>query len=73
MSRVTIKKRKMHKVPDYRHLGCPLTKSHSLWCFHLCVPKNGIGKCGRLAPHGIVGRTKEAILRHRQEQLRAAG
>lgn len=73
MSRVTIKKRKNNKVPEYRHLGCPHTKNHSLWCFHLCVPKNGIGECGRLAPHGVLGKTREAILRHRQEQLRATG
>ena len=71
MSTVITKKRTREKAPDYRHLGCPLTKSHTLWCFHLCTPVQGKGDCGRLAPHGILGKTREAILRHRQEQLRA--
>lgn len=71
MSTVITKKRTREKIPDYRHLGCPLTKSHTLWCFHLCNPVHGRGDCGRIAPHGILGKTREAILRHRQEQLRA--
>ena len=55
-------------VPEYTVLGCPLTKSHSLWCHALCTPKNGIGKCGRVAPHTVTGRTQLAILKHKIKQ-----
>ncbi len=53
------------RVPEYTCLGCPLTKSHSLWCHRLCVPEGGIGVCGRVAPHAVMGRTAEAILKHK--------
>jgi len=52
------------RVPDYRCLGCPLTKSRTQWCYRICVPVEGIGTCGRIAPHSLMGRTQEAILRH---------
>jgi len=64
-------KRTRTRVPEYTCLGCPLTKSHSLWCHRLCVPKRGIGACGRVAPHALVGRTAEAILNHKILQGRA--
>jgi len=63
-------KRTRSRIPEYTCLGCPLTKSHSLWCHRLCVPRDGIGFCGRVAPHAVSGRTAEAILKHK---LRKAG
>ncbi len=53
------------RVPDYTFLGCPLTKSRTAWCHRVCTPVQGRGACGRVAPHALVGRTQEAILRHR--------
>lgn len=53
------------RVPEYTCLGCPLTKSRTLWCHGICVPVDGIGVCGRIAPHALTGRTQEAIRRHR--------
>jgi hypothetical protein len=64
-----VAKRTRSGVPEYTCLGCPLTKSRSLWCHRLCVPVKGIGLCGRIAPHAVVGRTQEAILRYKQQQL----
>jgi len=61
-------KRTRTRVPEYTCLGCPLTKSQSLWCHRLCVPKDGIGTCGRVAPHAVVGRTAEAILKYKIRQ-----
>ena len=58
-------RRHRSRVPEYRVLGCPLTKSHALWCHGICVPKNGVGVCGRLAPHTVQGRTQMAILKHK--------
>jgi hypothetical protein len=66
-------KRTRTRVPEYTCLGCPLTKSHSLWCHRLCVPKEGVGACGRVAPHGVMGRTAEAILRFKIHRGREQG
>jgi len=65
-------KRERKRVPEYTCLGCPLTKSHSLWCHGLCVPKEGIGECGRVAPHSVTGRTQQAILRYKLAQAHAS-
>lgn len=70
MPRRRLVKREKKGVPEYTCLGCPLTKSHSLWCHRLCVPNNGVGYCGRVAPHGVTGRTQEAILRFKAAQAR---
>jgi hypothetical protein len=64
-------KRERSRVPEYTVLGCPLTKSHSLWCHGLCAPKNGIGLCGRIAPHTVPGKTQMAILKYKIRQLQA--
>jgi hypothetical protein len=58
-------KRERNRVLEYTVLGCPLTKSHSLWCHGFCVPKEGIGLCGRIAPHTVQGRTQMAIMKHK--------
>ena len=63
-------KRTRARVPEYTCLGCPLTKSHSLWCHRLCVPKEGIGFCGRVAPHAVMGRTGAAILKYKLNRAR---
>ncbi len=61
-------RRERSRVPEYKVLGCPLTKSHALWCHGFCVPKEGIGLCGRIAPHTVQGRTQLAILKHKLRQ-----
>ncbi len=70
MATARLVKREKTRVPEYTCLGCPLTKSHSLWCHRLCTPKNGIGFCGRVAPHAVVGRTQMAILKHKVKKQR---
>ncbi len=52
-------------VREYTYLGCPLTRNRSAWCFRICVPDTeGHGHCGRVAPHGLKGRTQLAIESH---------
>lgn len=48
----------------HREWGCPLTKNRTPWCFRVCAPKDGMGPCGRLAPHSLTGRTDDAIRAH---------
>jgi hypothetical protein len=48
--------------------GCPRTKNRSNWCHAWCTPRAGIGDCGRVAPHALLGRTQQAILSHKLRQ-----
>jgi hypothetical protein len=68
MAKRRLVKRTKSRMPEYTHLGCPLTKSQSLWCHALCTPKDGIGICGRVAPHALIGATGEAILKFKIEK-----
>jgi len=43
--------------------GCPWVRNRATWCMGLCKPVDGFGTCGRLAPHGLRGRTQLAIAR----------
>ena len=70
MAKRRVVKREKRGIPEYTVLGCPLTKSHSLWCHGLCVPKEGIGFCGRVAPHAVMGRTGAAILKYKLNRAR---
>ena len=69
MAKLRTVKRTRSKPPAYTVLGCPLTKSRTQWCFHLCVPVEGIGPCGRIAPHSLLGPTREAILAHQKRRI----
>jgi hypothetical protein len=71
MANRRVVKRERRRVPEYTVLGCPLTKSHSLWCHGFCVPKNGIGLCGRVAPHTVAGRTQMAIMKYKIKEQKA--
>ena len=48
--------------------GCPLTKNRSPWCHAWCTPHHGLGVCGRIAPHGLRGRTQRAITAFKDQQ-----
>ena len=56
---------RLKKLSERKEWGCPRTKNRSNWCHAWCVPQDGLGDCGRLAPHGIMGKTQLAILNHR--------
>jgi len=59
-------KKTHNRTPDF-HIGCMLTKNRSSWCNAFCVPRNGLGACGRIAPHAIRGRTQRAIDKFKRE------
>jgi len=57
---------------EYTCLGCPLTRNRTAWCFRLCSPDDeGNGRCGRIAPHGLTGRTKSSIEQYNRNRLEA--
>jgi hypothetical protein len=56
------------KLRAYTTLRCPFNGHQASWCRQLCVPTNGRGVCGRLATHGMLGRTQLAIARYQQRQ-----
>lgn len=45
--------------------GCPMVRYRAAWCMSLCEPIRGIGTCGRLAPHAMLGKTQKAILQYK--------
>lgn len=56
---------KQKRLPDYRFLGCPLTKNRTPWCFRICTPdENNMGKCGRVAPHSLKGKIQNSIINY---------
>lgn len=60
---------KKKSLPQYTYLGCPLTRNKSPWCFRLCAPDvEGKGRCGRIAPHTLKGRTQLAIEAHKKKK-----
>ena len=44
---------------------CPYNGHQVGWCKGLCTPIAGIGHCGRVAGHALVGRTQRAIAAQR--------
>jgi hypothetical protein len=64
-------KRAKKSPPQYTYRGCPLTNNRSAWCFRLCAPDaEGQGRCGRIAPHSLKGRTQLAIAAENKKRLR---
>ncbi len=59
-------------IRNYTYRGCPLTRNRSPWCFRLCGPDaDGLGRCGRVAPHGLKGHTARSIEKHNKALLAA--
>lgn len=61
--------RKLSKqLPEYTSRGCTLTKNNSKWCFRICEPDSeGIGHCGRIAPHSIESYLQKCIRQHNEK------
>jgi hypothetical protein len=55
-------------VPRHSSIVCSVSGVVSI-CRGLCEPIKGVGTCGRLAPHAMVGRTQRAIQNYRAIRL----
>jgi hypothetical protein len=60
-----ITKRKVRGVRAYTVVRCPMNGQQVGWCRGLCEPVEELGLCGRVAPHGLQGRTQRAIAAQR--------
>lgn len=57
-------------VPRHSSIVCSVSGVVSI-CRGLCEPIEGVGTCGRLAPHAMIGRTQRAIRDYRLNRLPA--
>ena len=53
--------RKRVRLRPYTTQPCPVNGHQVSWCRGLCDPIDGMGLCGRPAPHMLTGRTQAAI------------
>lgn len=56
-------------LKEYTYLGCNMTRNNTAWCYRICLPdENGIGRCGRIAPHSLKSAIQLAIMKHKQKE-----
>ncbi len=54
-------------------LRCPMNGHQVSFCRGLCTPSScGVGQCGRLAPHALLGKTQAAVIQYEKRRLQAA-
>jgi hypothetical protein len=56
-------KRKRARLRSHSVLRCLAAGHQVTWCKGLCKAVDGVGQCGRPAPHTLRGRTQLAIER----------
>jgi len=54
------------KLRSQLTIGCPMARGVAGWCRGLCAPQDGLGVCGRVAPHALLSRYQLAILGSRE-------
>ena len=57
------RRKKKKLLRQYTTVACPASRLQVGWCRGLCTPIDGMGPCGRVAPHTLLGRTQLAILK----------
>jgi hypothetical protein len=60
------KRSRRKPLREYTVLHCVAARNQVGWCRGLCTPVAGLGPCGRVAPHGLLGRTQEAIVKYNE-------
>jgi len=65
-------KKRVNRIPAFTFHGCVVTKHRSKSCRAMCVPIDGVGACGRIAPHSMVSRIQACIAAHKREEERQA-
>lgn len=65
-------RKRINRIPAFTFHGCVVTKHRSKSCRALCRPINGIGACGRIAPHSMLSRIQMSIAAHKREMEQKA-
>ena len=65
-------RKRINRIPAFTFHGCVVTKHRSKSCRALCRPINGIGACGRIAPHSMLSRIQASIAAYKREMERKA-
>jgi hypothetical protein len=65
-------RKRINRIPAFTFHGCVVTKHRSKSCRGLCRPINGIGACGRIAPHSMLSRIQMSIAAYKREMERKA-
>ncbi len=56
-------------IQAYTVLPCRAGGRHMVgWCFRMCEPVDGVGLCGRTAPHAIKGHVIQAMERYYEKK-----
>lgn len=59
-------KKRVNRIPAFVFHGCVVTRHRSKSCRAFCIPINGVGACGRIAPHAMKSRIQLAIAAHKR-------
>ncbi len=58
------KKKRRKPLRSYTTMHCVAARNQVGYCRGLCTPIDGVGPCGRVAPHALIGRTQTALVDH---------
>lgn len=61
-------KKRVNRIPAFTFHGCVVTKHRSKSCRAMCIPINGIGACGRIAPHAMTSRIQRSIAAYKRKR-----
>jgi hypothetical protein len=64
------RKRRGRPLRTHTTMHCVMARGQVGWCRGLCTPMDGLGPCGRVAPHALLGRTQSAIARSKRRPPR---
>jgi hypothetical protein len=65
-------KKKKPEFKEQKVFGCRMSNNIVTLCRCLCKPYKGRGQCGRLAMHGVRGRTQKAIVDYTNRERKSA-
>lgn len=61
--------RKTKRLPMFTVVRCKMNGHQVGWCHKLCSPVDGLGMCGRQAPHAVKSEAQIAIANYKLRQL----
>ena len=59
---------KTKRLPKFTVVRCKMNGHQVGWCHKLCSPVDGVGLCGRQAPHAVKSLAQIAIANYKRSQ-----